>query len=177
MAGPQNADPGLELNLTPSQRRTINRTASEYERFGKWAKVSTLAHEAAAQDKDFQTSDVYELPRRFGWITNDQTIELSALGLLFAESAPMTQEAMISLVEICVKRSMELRDEAKLSRQILESEYMASMFVLNRADDLVRKIPGLTGSGTGGPGSSDWIIDIPWMALDYRHVHSDSISA
>jgi hypothetical protein len=162
-------DPGLELNLTSSQRRTIDRTASEYEKWGKWVKVSTLAFEAAERNEDFKPTDAYVLPRRFGWITNDQTVELSALGLLFAETAPATQHAMVWLVETCVQRSMALRDEARLSEQILVRDYLPSPFTVNRAEELARKIPGLAGSGSGG---EDWWFEIPWTALDYRNVHS-----
>ena len=102
-----------------------------------------------AQDDTFQTTDVYGLPQRFGWITNDQTIELSALGLLFADTAPATQEAMVWLVETCVQRWIALRDEAKLSEEILVAGYLPTPFILNRAEELVRKIPGLAGGGTG----------------------------
>ena len=162
-------DPAQELNLTDVQRRIISRTALEFERTGSWARISTIVHEAVAQDVEVTSVEIYSLPRRYGWITNAETIELSALGLLFADNATATQEAMVQLVEVCVQRSVALRDEATISDAILREQYLANPFVTNRAEELLRKIPGLIGNGKGG---DQWEYEIPWTALEYRHIHS-----
>lgn len=162
-------DPAGELNLTPVQRRIISRTALEFERTGSWARISTIAHEAAAEDVEITSVDMYSLPRRFGWITNNDSIELSALGLLFSDNAEATKEAMVQLVETCVQRSVAMRDAATISESILRQDYLANPFLINRAEELLRKIPGLVGSSKGGV---EWEYEIPWTALDYRHVQS-----
>lgn len=162
-------DPAQELNLTHAQRRIISRTALEFDRTGSWVRISTIAHEAAAQDIEITSVEIYSLPRRFGWITNGETIELSGLGLLFADDALATQEAMVQLVEVCVQRSVALRDEATISEAILREQYLANPFLTNRAEELLRKIPGLVGGGQGG---DQWEYKIPWTALEYKHVHS-----
>jgi len=76
---------------------------------------------------------------------------------------------MVQLVEVCVQRSVALQDGATISEAILREQYLANPFVTNRAEELLRKIPGLVGSSKGG---DPWEYIIPWTALEYRHVHS-----
>ncbi len=52
-------DPAQELNLTDIQCRIISRTALEFERTGSWARISTIAHEAVAQDIEITSVEMY----------------------------------------------------------------------------------------------------------------------
>ena len=78
-----------ELNVSPSGRAILRRSALEFEHSGAWASFDTLAHEAAARDDtSFDLNEVFRLPSILGGAWGEERVSLTGLGVLLAGSGP-----------------------------------------------------------------------------------------
>lgn len=157
------------LGMSDILRATIARSAKEFEETGDWVTFDTLAYESADQNASFDLKEIFRLPNAIGGYWTDEKVGLSGLGLLVAGTAPRTSQTMARLAEICAERKMKLRDDAKIGRGVLVTEYGFSEDGADRAQQLVQMLPGVSGGGSLG---DDWNLMIHRTALEYRDVHS-----
>jgi len=149
----------------------MRRTAAEFEANLRWADFDTFAYEAADADSSFDLNEVFRLPQFLGGAWTAKKLSLTALGLFEARTAPITCKTIFDLVMICVDRKKRLRDQAQIGSEVLTSEYSWSAEAIERAHQVIRLIPGLTGSGREA--ETAWSVDIFRGALlEYRLVAS-----
>jgi hypothetical protein len=158
-----------ELGVTPAQKTIIVRSAQEYDSKGIWISFDTLAYEAAERNEKWDQWAPHTLPRFLGGAWDGEAVTLTALGLLAAGSAPRTAEKLTQLARICAKRKLDLRDDAKIGRDLLVAEYGWSLDDATKAGQLFGMLPGLTGGGAGGDA---WNMAIHRGALEYRNVEA-----
>lgn len=157
-----------QLGVGSALRALIRRTAKEFEDTGEWVSFDTLAYEEA-DGAAFDLKEVFKLPSVIGGAWTTERVNLTGLGLLLAGTAPKTTHLLTRLAGICGRRKQQLKDDAKISRQILVEEYGFSDIDARRAGDLVNMLPGISGGGSTG---DDWWFSIFRGALDYRHVET-----
>lgn len=156
-----------ELGVPPSVRSMVERSAREFEETGEWVSFDTLAYEAADEDSGFNLNDVFRLPPSIGGAWSTERVNLTALGLVLAGTAPKIVTLLVDLAQISAERKRQQRNDAKIGQQILLTEYHFSEEQARRAENLIQLLPGVTGGGHLG---DDWELSILRGALSYRNV-------
>jgi|GEM_PF-2152114 len=170
MADADSSDFLNALGVSEIGRTILQRAAQEFEEHGVWITIDTLAYEFA--DSDMPSADlneVYQFPNALGSIWNGEQLALTGLGLIEAGTAPRVSDQMARIARISADRKREYRDEAIISRAILEGDYDFDHEDAVRAVELVQRIPGLTSGGNMG---DDWWFTLWRGALDYRKIES-----
>ena len=157
-----------ELGVSRSVRSIVERTAREYEETGEWVSFDTLAYEAADKDSAFDFNELFRLPSSIGGSWAAERVNLTALGLVLAGTAPTTVNLLVDLAKISAERKLKQRDDAKIGQQILVAEYHFREERARRAENLIQLLPDVTGGGHLG---DDWELSIFRGALSYRNVH------
>ena len=155
------------LGLTEPLWIVIRRTAAEFEQTGDWVTFDTLAYEAAEQDRTWDLTDIYRIPNVLGGAWSEEKVSLTSLGLLVSGAAPRTCERLARLARICGERKLAFKDDAKIGKTILVSDYGLNDSEAIAAQHLLGMIPGVSGGGQLG---DDWSLTIHRSALTYRHV-------
>jgi len=156
-----------ELGVSPSVRSIVERSAREFEETGEWVSFDTLAYEAADEDSCFNLNEVFRLPASIGGAWSTERVNLTALGLVLAGTAPKMVTLLVDLAKISADRKRRQRDDAKIGQQILVTEYDFPEGQARRAENLIQLLPGVTGGGHLG---DDWELSIFRGALSYRKV-------
>lgn len=169
MHEPDREGPLARFGLSDDLTRVVKLTASTFETAHRWATFDDIAYDAADKDIPSALDEVFRLPRALGWVGPSEVVQLSALGLVVSEAAPDTSKKMARLAKICSERKSRLRDQAKIGRDVLTTEYGFSVAEAEQAKDLIDLLPGLSGGGTG---DEDWCYSIHRGALEYRSVES-----
>jgi hypothetical protein len=158
-----------QLGVSDNLRRIVSRTAWEFESMGDGVSYDTLADETAEGEGPFDINEIFHLPGTIGGVwSSEEKVSLTGLGLILSESAPESSHMMVNIAQMCVERKLRLRDDAKLGRDILVSEYGYSEDRALRARDLFQLLPGLSAGGRLG---DDWELGIFRTALtDYKDV-------
>lgn len=166
---PAKSDFLSRLGVSDNLRLIIQRSAREYDETGEFVSFDTLAYERADTGIQYESNEVFSMPQVLGGVWTTERVDLTGLGLVEAGTAPRTTQMMATLAGICGQRKLTLRDEAKISRRVLVSEYGFSEEDAIRSCELVQKLPGVSGGGNLG---EDWSLSVFRTALEYRQVQS-----
>lgn len=155
------------LEVSANQRRLMARTAREFEERRAWVNFDTLAYESQDIEIPYEIDEAFRLPHVLGGVWQTEEINLTALGLVLAGSAPRTVDQMAQLARISGDRKYRDRDSAVISAKVLREEFNYSEIDAQSAVQLVQLLPGLSGGGRLG---EDWELAIFRAALEYRRV-------
>ena len=161
-------EPGAQEEYWP----LLTMASHQYDEEGNWPHLDDLIYELASRNIDIGLSVPSKIPRFLGFINNEGELELSALGLILSGSAPRSTEAIVHLVQLCVRLALEFRRSAKISSAVVADNFVDDDFVSGRALELVSKVPGLVGGGSGAKSDEDWFRDITVSALEYKEIET-----
>ncbi|HXW35790.1 MAG TPA: nucleotide-binding protein, partial [Acidimicrobiales bacterium] len=148
--------------------RLMERTAREFEERRAWVDFDTLAYESQEGEVPYDINEAFRLPHVLGGVWQVEEVNLSALGLVLAGTAPRTVQQMASLARICGDRKYRDRASAIISSSILREEYDYSEVDSQAAVRLIQLLPGVSAGGRLG---DEWELSIFRTALDYRRVN------
>ena len=159
-----------EVGVSGNLRRIVARTAAEFEATGDWVSFDVLAYESATGEGPYELSEIFRLPAAIGGAWSTEKVNLTGLGLMVAGTASDSCNLMTAMVKICVARKLRDRDEARIGRTILETEYNFDIEEIQRSLALIQLVRGISAGGRLG---DDWELMIFRTAItDYLHVQS-----
>lgn len=155
------------LGVSENQKRLMARTAREFEDRRAWVTFDTLAYESQDIQVPYQINEAFSLPHVLGGVWQTEEVNLTALGLALAGTAPGTVAQMAELARICGDRKYRDRESAVISASVLQREYGFPEPDSQSAVELIQLLPGVSGGGRLG---DDWELSLFRTALDYRRV-------
>jgi predicted nucleotide-binding protein len=150
--------------------KLLSLAARRFEERAEWPDLDDLIYDAAARGESWDPNLRGQIPNGYGFVSHDGTVVATGLGLIKANEAPRSVEALVHLVRLCVRLALQFRKDAKLSPDAIREFLGDDDFLLARAAALARSVPGLIGGG--GLREDGWWWDITVSSLEYKDVQT-----